>query len=143
MRQGFEHPEQAGQTFAEFGLVAVVFFLLLFAVIKMAQTIFDYATICEAAREAARYAIVHCPTSVCSSSPNPATDAQIQQVAINAAPSLGLTTSEVSVNWPADSNLPSQTDAQIIISYPYTLSIPLMSSISLTLKGASQMLVSQ
>lgn len=143
MRHSFERREPAGQTAAEFAAVALVFFFVIFAVIKMAEAVFDYITICEAAREAARYAIVHCPTSVCSTSPNPATTAQIQQVAINAAPSLGLTTTNVTVNWPADSNLPSQTDAQINISYPYTLSIPLMSPISLTLTGASQMLVSQ
>jgi Flp pilus assembly protein TadG len=127
-----------GQTFAEFALVAVVFLLLMFALIEMAEAVFAYTTVCEAAREAARYAMAHSPTSA-----NPATNAQIQQVAMNAAPSLGLTTTEVNVSWPADSNLPSKDDAQITISYPYTLRIPLMSPITLTLAATSQMLIAQ
>jgi Flp pilus assembly protein TadG len=127
-----------GQTFAEFALVAAVFLFLMFALMEMATAVFAYTTICEAAREAARYAIAHSPTSA-----NPATNAQIQQVAINAAPSLGLTATNVSVSWPADSNLPSQKDVQITISCPYTLRIPLISPITLTLAASSQSLVSQ
>ena len=133
-----KHRNPAGQTFAEFALTAAVFLLLMFAVMEMAMAVFAYTTICEAAREAARYAIAHSSTSA-----NPATNAQIQQVAINAAPTLGLTTTNVSVNWPADSNLPSQKDVQITISYPYTLRVPLMSPITLTLAASSQSLVSQ
>jgi Flp pilus assembly protein TadG len=128
----------AGQTFAEFALVTGVFLLLMFGLMEMATTVFAYTTICEAAREAARYAIAHSPTSA-----NPATNSQIQQVAISAAPSLGLTATNVSVSWPADSNLPSKKDIQITISYPYTLRIPMMSPITLTLAATSQSLVSQ
>ena len=133
-----KHRNPAGQTFAEFALTAVVFLLLMFAVMEMAMAVFAYTTICEAAREAARYAIAHSSTSA-----NPATNAQIQQLAINAAPSLGLTATNVSVSWPADSNLPSKNDVQITISYPYTLRIPLISPITLTLAATSQSLVSQ
>jgi Flp pilus assembly protein TadG len=138
MRSCLQRRNPAGQTFAEFAFVALVFLLLVFALMKMAEAVFAYATICEAAREAVRYAIAHSSTS-----PNPATNAQIQQVAINAAPSLGLTTTNISVTWPADSNLPSKTDAQITISYAYTLQIPMMSPIALTLTSTSRMLVSQ
>ncbi|MBV8452383.1 MAG: pilus assembly protein [Deltaproteobacteria bacterium] len=130
--------DPAGQTFAEFALVGVVFLLLMFALMELATAVFDYTTICEAAREAVRYAIAHSPTSA-----NPATNTQIQQVAINAAPSLGLAATNVSVNWPADGNMPSKKDAQITISYPYKLRLPLMSPITLTLAATSQSLVSQ
>ncbi|MBV8055234.1 MAG: pilus assembly protein [Deltaproteobacteria bacterium] len=127
-----------GQAFAEFALVGVVFLLLMFALMELAAAVFDYATISEATREAARYAIAHSPTSA-----NPATNSQIQQIAINAAPSLGLTASNVSVSWPADSNMPSKKDAQITISYPYKLQLPLISPVTLTLAATSQSLVSQ
>jgi Flp pilus assembly protein TadG len=130
------HP--AGQVISEFGVIAVVFVVLIFAVMEMAAAIFAYSTICEAAREAARYAIAHSPTSA-----NPATNAQIQQVAVNAAPTLGLSTSDVSVSWPADSNLPSKDDVKITISYSYSLSIPLIKPITLTLSSTAQSLVSQ
>jgi Flp pilus assembly protein TadG len=127
-----------GQALAEFALTASVFLLLIFAIIEMAAAVFAYLTICEAAREATRYAITHSPTSA-----NPASTAQIRQVAINAAPSLGLTATNVSVSWPTDSRLPSKTDARITISYPYTLRVPLISPITLTLAATSQSLVSQ
>jgi Flp pilus assembly protein TadG len=134
----FKRRGPPGQTLAEFALVAVVFLLLIFSLMEMAAVVFAYATICEAAREAVRYAIAHSPTSA-----NPATNAQIQQVAINAAPSLGLTATNVTVTWPADINLPSKNDAKVTVSYPYTLRIPLMSPVNLTLAATSRTLVSQ
>jgi len=100
--------------------------------------VFAYNTICEAAQEAARYAMVHSPTSA-----NPATTSQIQQVAIDSAVSLNLTQNDVSVSWPADGNLPSKNDAQVSVSYNYMLRMPFMSPITLTLSGSAQTLVSQ
>lgn len=129
---------RAGQTIAEFALAATALVLLIFGLIDMALLVYNYNTVCSAAREAVRYAIVHSPTG-----PNPATTAQIQQVAINYAPELNLAPSNITVSWPADSNLPSQDDAKVAISYNYKLSIPFLSARTLTLTSTSQMLVSQ
>jgi Flp pilus assembly protein TadG len=128
----------AGATMVEFGLVAVAFFLLIFGIIQMALAVFAYNTVCSADREAVRYAMVHGPSSA-----NPATNSQIQQVAINAAPSLQLSTSNITVSWPSDANLPSIKDAQVKISYNYRFQIPFMSPVTLKLTATSQMLVSQ
>jgi Flp pilus assembly protein TadG len=127
-----------GQTVAEFAITATVLMLLIFGIIDMAILIYNYNTACSAAREAVRYAIVHSPTG-----PNPATTAQIQQVAINYAPALNLASSDITVSWPADSNIPSQDDAKITISHNYKLNIPLVPALNLTLTSTSQMLVSQ
>jgi Flp pilus assembly protein TadG len=129
---------QPAQTMVEFALGASLFILILFATIEMALAVFAYNTLCFAAREAARYAMVHGPNS-----PNPATTAQIQQVAINAAASVNLSATNITVSWPADSNLPSKQDAQVQISYNYNLQIPFLSSVTLKLTSTSQMLVSQ
>ena len=129
---------QAGQTTLEFAMVGSVLLLIMFAVMQMGTLLFTYNTIADAARESARYAIVHSPTSA-----HPAATSQIQQVAIDAAGGLNLTTSNVAVSWPPDPNLPSQTDALIQISYGYSLQIPFMSSVTLTLTSSSQMVVSQ
>jgi Flp pilus assembly protein TadG len=129
---------RAGQTMAEFALAATAFVLLMFGLIDMALLVYNYNTVCSAAREAVRYAIVHSPTG-----PNPATTAQIQQVAINWAPELNLTASNITVSWPADSNLPSEDDAKVAISYNYKLAIPFLTVRTLTLTSTSQMLVSQ
>jgi Flp pilus assembly protein TadG len=128
----------AGQTMAEFAMVASVFFLLLFCIIEMSYAVYNYNTVCTAAREAVRYAIVHSPTSA-----TPATTAQIQQIAINSAVSLNPSHLTVNVSWPADANLPSQQDAQVQVSYQYQLLIPFRSALTLTLASTSQMLVSQ
>jgi len=129
---------QPGQTMVEFALAASLFLLMLFATIEMAQTVLAYNSLCFAAREAARYAMVHGPNSA-----NPATTAQIQQVAINAAPSLTLNAGNISVSWPADSNLPLQQDAQVQISYNYKLQIPFLPTVTLKFVSTSQVLVSQ
>jgi hypothetical protein len=105
---------------------------------QMALTVYNYNIVCSAAREAVRYAMVHSPNSS-----NPATSAQIQQVAINSAVSLNSSNLSISVSWPADANLPLQKDAQVKVSYVYQLQIPFMTPVSLTLASTSQMLVSQ
>jgi Flp pilus assembly protein TadG len=122
---------QAGQAMVEFGLVATLFLLLLFGIMDTAYAVFCYNSVASAAREAVRYAVVHGPKS-----PSPATTLQIQQVAVNAAPGVNLKTSDVTVTWPADPNLPLQ-DAQVRISFNYQMLM------SLTLTSSSRMVVSQ
>jgi Flp pilus assembly protein TadG len=127
----------AGQAMAEFAGVATLSFLLLFAIIEMGIAVYRYSTVSMAAREAARYAMVHSPTSV-----SPATNDQIQAVAIKYAPFLSVG------NVPppffiTDPTLPKQEDAQVTITYNYTQHIPFMSAFPLTLTSSSQMLVSQ
>jgi Flp pilus assembly protein TadG len=127
----------SGQAMAEFAVVATVFFLLLFGIIEMGIVVFRYNSVSQAAREAARYATVHSPTSQ-----NPATDDQIRAVATGIAPFL----SSGDFSTPffvTDPNLPLQQDAKVSISYNYAQSIPFMSDVTLTFTTTSQMLVSQ
>jgi hypothetical protein len=60
-----------GQALAEFALVAPIFFLLLFAIIEGGRFIFFYQALNNAARDGARYAIVHGSNSSCPSGPMP------------------------------------------------------------------------
>ncbi len=125
---------------AEFAVTATVFLSLLFGIMEMAQAVNAYNDVSTAAREAARYAIVHSPTSANSPSQGPSyTD--IQQQAVNYAPFLS--TSDVTVSFPADAQLPSKTDALVQITHTYTLSIPFVSAVNLQLSASSRMLVSQ
>jgi Flp pilus assembly protein TadG len=128
----------AGQAATEFAMLASTFVLLIFAVMQYALATFAYNAVAEASGEAARYASVHSPTS-----PNPATVAQIQAVATGAAPSLDPATVTVTVSWPADPTAPTQTDAKVLVAYAYTLAIPFITPISLTLVSTAQMVVSQ
>jgi Flp pilus assembly protein TadG len=128
----------SGQALAEFGVVAVAFGVLLFAIFEMGTVVYQYNTVSEAAREAVRYAVVHSPTSQ-----NPATNDQIAGVAVTYAPFLSST--DVTVSFPPDTNphLVNQIDARVSISHDYTQNIPLMSAVTLHLTTSSQMLVSQ
>lgn len=126
---------QSGQTIIEFALGGATYLLLLLAAIDFAYAVFSYNEVASAAREAVRYAIVHGPNS-----PSPATTAQIQQAAINAAVGVPLATSNVTVSWSSDARLSSQKDAQVTISYNYHL---LTMPVSFTLTSKSQMLASQ
>jgi hypothetical protein len=56
----------------EFALVAPIFFALLLGIIEAGRFIFYYETLANAAREGARYAIVHGANSSCPSGPAPA-----------------------------------------------------------------------
>jgi Flp pilus assembly protein TadG len=129
---------RTGQAMVEFAIAALALLVVLFGIMQMGEAVYCYTAVSDAAREAARYAIVHSPTS-----PNPATTAQIQQAAINAAPGLDSTKLTVNVSWPADPNISSQSDAQIAVSYVFSLQIPLWGTTNVTLTSTSRMLTSQ
>jgi len=147
----------AGQSMAEFGVTATVFLLLLFGIMQMATVVNAYSNVSTAAREAARYAIVHSPSSAsspCSSSGCTASQLQtvcsaIQQQAVNYAPFLslgggGCSVGDINVSFTNPPPASPSTDyAVIVISHTYPLNIPFMSSINLQLSSSSRMLVSQ
>lgn len=131
---------QCGQALVEFAVVGTLFFALMLGIMQMAELIFSYNTISDAAREATRAAIVHGETS--------SLDSTIQQVAINAAPSLNLTAGDVAVSFPTDVNVPSGIDAKVVITYVspiklVALLLPGHHTPSFTLTATSQMPVSQ
>jgi Flp pilus assembly protein TadG len=137
---------QSGQTTVEFALAATVLFLVVFGLVELGIAVYSYQQISTAAREAARYAIVHAPISVDPNDIYPATNAQIQQFAINRAIGVPLTTSNVTVNWVADPNNSCTPtclwDVQVQVSYAVPLHIPFFSQKSLPITSTSQMLVS-
>ena len=122
----------------EFALVVSIFLLLLFALFQLSLVLLTYNSITFAAREAARYGMVHGPKS-----PNPATSSEIQQVAINAAPSLGLSASNVNINWVTDPNLPTKQDIQVQITYSYQFQIPFVTPAKASFVSTSQLIVAQ
>jgi hypothetical protein len=122
----------------EFMLSAALLLTLVFGIMEMALVVFTYNTMSNAAREAARYAIAAGPNS-----PAPASKSQIQAFAMNCAPSLKLSASDVSVNWITDPNLSSRQDAQITVSHTYPVSVPFLPKVNLKLSSTSQMMASQ
>jgi hypothetical protein len=62
---------QRGQALTEFALVAPMFLLLLLATIEFGRAVYYVQMLDNAAREGARYAIVHGANSLCPSGPMP------------------------------------------------------------------------
>ena len=123
---------------AEFAMVALVCFGLLYAVMQMSSAVYSYHMVSSAAREAVRYAIVHSPTG-----PNPASTDQIEQVAKDYASGLDQSQLTVTATFPNDPRLSTQKDAKVVVTYNFPLSIPFISPITLSLSSTSKMLVSQ
>lgn len=61
----------AGQAMVEFALIAPLFFFLLFSIIEFGRAVYYIQMLNNAAREGARYAIVHGAESTCASGPFP------------------------------------------------------------------------
>lgn len=127
-----------GQSMVEFALTASAFFLLIFAVIQMGMVIYTYNTLASATRDAARYAMMHGPNRS-----DTASQSQVTTVLLNDAADLSSSNLTVNLTWPADANMPSQSDAKVNASYNYTVQIPFASTVTLTLTATSQMLVEQ
>lgn len=68
-REGNSNPRTRGQALAEFALVAPIFFLVLFSIIDFGRYVYYVQILNNAAREGARYAIVHGANSFQSSGP--------------------------------------------------------------------------
>jgi Flp pilus assembly protein TadG len=134
----FFRRRRSGQTTLEFAIVALVFPVLMFGLMDLGYVVYSYATICSAAQEAVRYAVVHGPNS-----PSPASTAAIQDVAKTYAPGLAGSHLAVNVSWPNDANLPAQQDAQVQVVYQYPLQIPLIHTSTITLSTTYSMLASQ
>ena len=138
-----------GQSLVEFALVATCLLLFLSSVMMMAEAVMAYNTMSAAAEEAVRYAVANSPNSTA-----PASQAAIEQIAVNVAPELHLTctgcpgntgSGNVTSSWITDPNMTTSgwQDAKVVITYPYTLKIPFLSSITLHLTATSQMMESK
>jgi Flp pilus assembly protein TadG len=132
------HP--AGQTMGEFAVTAGVFLLLLFGIMETALAVNAYNDISTAAREAARYAMVHSPTSSNSPCPSSGNCLAVQQQAVSYAPFLS--TSDVSATFSSPTNS-AQDYAVVVITHTYPLHIPFTTAVDLSLSASSRMLVAQ
>lgn len=126
---------RAGQSLVEFAFTVIIFLNLVLGTINLAYGVYCYHTIAYAARDAVRYAIVRGPNSAL-----PATTAQIQQTAVDAAIGVNLALSNVTVSWPTDASLATHKDVKVTVALNYPL---LLTPASMTLSSTSQMMASQ
>jgi len=136
------------QAIVEFALVAPLFFLLIFSIIEFGWYVYQVQSINEAAREGARYAVVHGSTSLCPSGPMPGAvtnwcdptgakvEAAVSNYAVGIAPR-NLTFSTLS--WAPNNGRGSIFS--VVVQTTYHPLIPLVPLPTITIEGASTLVV--
>lgn len=137
-----------GQALVEFALVAPIFLLLLFAIIEFGWYVYSVQALNQAAREGARYAIVHGSTSLCPSGPMPGgaanwcdpSGAKIEAAVI--ARAVGIPAS--SITFPTLTWTPNNGRGSVfslVVQATHQPLIPLVPLPTITIEGASSLVV--
>ena len=153
---------QEGATIVEAALACTALLSVFIAVFELSLALYNYHLVCDAAREATRYAIVRGSAS-CANSPNlsncNATSAEIQsyvqslgypysgQLNVTASWLTAVTSgSPATTTWTACSsstcNAPGNL-VNVVVTESFPLNIPFASNLTLNLSSTSQMVISQ
>jgi Flp pilus assembly protein TadG len=147
---------ERGQTLVEFALSLTILLTLVFGILAICLALYSYHFISEAAREGTRYAIVH--GSSCSTVGNLGANctltnsAQVQTYVQGLAfPGIDPNDMTVTTTWPATGvpcipmsspcNNPGNV-VRVTVTYALPLSIPFVSTNTLTMTSTSQMVIS-
>jgi Flp pilus assembly protein TadG len=139
------HEGERGQALVEFGLVASVMFLALFAVIDFGRALYAYNLVASSAYIGARYAIVH--GSSCTLSMCPASSAAIQTYVRSKVNGINTAQLTVTTTWVKASGCTDPAYqgplciAKVQVSYPFQFMIALHQSLTMTM--TTQMVISQ
>ena len=121
---------ERGTTMAEFVIISVVFFMIIFGIIEFGRLLYTHNALTDAARRGARYAVLHDQTTAdkaCvkkvvvfgEANVNPSTCIETGPPLIN-----GLTEAKVNVTYAADYGTNLGTATVEITNYTFNLSIP-------------------
>ena len=130
-----KHRER-GASILEFGLAFLVFMSALYGIMEFGRIVASYNILSGAAREGARYAVVHG-----SASGSAATASDIQTVVRNWA--IGLDTSSVAVDTSWDPGNGPGGKVKVKASYTITPFTGLILQNGITLQSNAQMVISQ
>jgi len=100
---------ERGQDVVEFAIIFTVLFLVLMGIFDMGRAVYSYSVLFNAAREGARYGIIH-----------PTDTAGIKAQVLNLA--VGLDPNALTVT----SSLPDKNDVQVNLSYKFTIVTPII-----------------
>jgi Flp pilus assembly protein TadG len=146
---------ERGSAIVEMALSLVVLLSVVFGIMEMSQALYTYHFISEAARDGSRYAIVRgssCPAILPGC---PAAGAGVDvQTYLRGQAFPGITPSllTATTTWPTTgtSCTPSTTPCDnpgnlvnVVVTYPFPLSIPFIPAKTLTMTSTSQMVISQ
>lgn len=109
-RQRPRSNREAGAVAVEFALILPIFLVLVLGIAEMGRAFNIQVSLSEAAREAARYAAIHNSASGYS-------HASAQAAGVAAAPSVGLSASNIGVTFSTGSTCTSSGNAVVTVSY--------------------------
>lgn len=142
-----------GSSLVEDALALGILLTLLFGVIQVSLALNSYLTVSQAAREAARYAMVRGSSCSGFTSACPATAANVQTyIQGYGFPGLAGTSITVTTTWPTTGGActPSTTPCnnpgnlvRVNVSYPFSLRVPYIATSALTLQSTSQVVISR
>jgi Flp pilus assembly protein TadG len=138
-----------GQALAEFALVAPIFFLLLFSIIEFGRYVYTVQIINNAAREGARYAIVHGSNGVPSSGNPPAPSTvssdpsgnNVKAVVRQHATGVIASTTDLTINLAWDPHNGRESKVTVTVSYPFKAMIPIVPLPPITITGESTLVI--
>ena len=132
-RDGLRHRpwQEQGTAIVELCLVIMAFFVLTLGLLDVGRAVFVYSSICSAAREATRYAIVHGERAA-----TPATSTDIQDYVVEKL--VGMSGVSVTTTWTPDNSQASAVNVTIQYNFqPVTVMFP-----SVPLSATSEMEIS-
>jgi Flp pilus assembly protein TadG len=138
------HQHSRGQALLEFAIVAPIFFLLVFAMIDFGRYVYYVQILNNAAREGARYAIVHGSNSFQPAGPNPndpAVDSVVRGFAVGVTGNGALTITSV---WGSPPNPPTNNRGSTVdvkVSYAFHSIIPVVPLPPITITGESTLVI--
>jgi Flp pilus assembly protein TadG len=134
-----------GQAIAEFAIAAPVFFLILFAVIDFGRYVYYVQVLNNAAREGARYAIVHGSNGIPSTGPpddptGAAVKSTVRQYAVGVIGIADPAQLDIDATWdPATNNRGSKVT--VTVTYDFHALIPIVSIPAIQVEGASTLVI--
>ncbi|HXC72568.1 MAG TPA: TadE family protein [Pyrinomonadaceae bacterium] len=141
MTLGAFHKHQRGTSIAEFAIVALVFFMIIFGIIEFGRFLYTHNALTDATRRGARYGVLHLQNINCvknvtvygESHINPSTCAPLGPALIN-----GLTPDQVTVQYAGASTNPFGMNVGTVTvsipTYSFRFNIPVFSR-TVTLGG--------
>jgi len=144
-RRGIRRAGSRAQALVEFALVAPLFFLLIFAVIDFGRYVYYVQILNNAAREGARYAIVHGSNSLNPTGPtssDPSGNAVKSVVRSYAVGVIGdSTVLVVNPSWNPTSLNTRGTRVTVQVTYPFHSVIPVVPLPPVTINGESTLVI--
>jgi hypothetical protein len=133
----------------EFALVAPIFFLILFSIVEFGRYVYTVQILNEAAREGARYAIVHGSQSLCPSGPMPGVTVvnpcdpsgqNVKALVVRDATGVaGTSAITATVAWPIDNA--RGHSVTVTVSYPFQTLIPVVPLPPIQVTGAATLVI--